>query len=116
MSRVVVVGAGVGGLAVAARLRVKGHDVTVYDQAPRVGGKLATHLRDGFAFDTGPSLFTLPAVYRDLFLKTGAPLEDEVDLQPLDPAFGYHFADGSTAVLPGVDPATGVAVLHGPGE
>jgi phytoene desaturase len=111
MSRVVVVGAGVGGLAAAARVRVKGHDVTVYDQAPRVGGKLATYRRDGFAFDTGPSLFTLPAVYRDLFLKTGAPLEDEVDLQPLDPAFGYHFADGSTAVLPGVDPARCAAAL-----
>ncbi|MBM3669969.1 MAG: phytoene desaturase [Actinobacteria bacterium] len=111
MSRVVVVGAGVGGLAAAARLRVKGHDVTVYEQASRVGGKLATYRRDGFAFDTGPSLFTLPAVYRDLFLKTGAPLEDEVDLQPLDPAFGYHFADGSTAVLPGVDPARCAAAL-----
>lgn len=111
MSRVVVVGAGVGGLAAAARVRVKGHEVTVYDQAPRVGGKLATYRRDGFAFDTGPSLFTLPAVYRDLFLKTGAPLEDEVDLQPLDPAFGYHFADGSAAVLPGVDPARCAAAL-----
>lgn len=105
MSRIAVVGAGVGGLAAAARLRVKGHDVTVYEQGPSVGGKLATYRREGFAFDTGPSLFTLPAVYRDLFLKTGAPLEDEVDLQALDPAFGYHFADGSSVVLPGVDPA-----------
>lgn len=105
MSRVAVVGAGAGGLAVAARLAVKGHDVAIYEQADRVGGKLATYRRDGFAFDTGPSLFTLPAVYRDLFLKTGAPLEEEVDLQPLDPAFGYHFADGSSAVVPGVDPA-----------
>ena len=105
MSRIAVVGAGVGGLAAAARLRVKGHDVTVYEQGPSVGGKLATYRREGFAFDTGPSLFTLPAVYRDLFLKTGAPLEDEVDLQALDPAFGYHFADGTSVVLPGVDPA-----------
>lgn len=105
MSRVAVIGAGVGGMAVAARLAVKGHDVTIYEQAARAGGKLATYRRDGFAFDTGPSLFTLPAVYRDLFLKTGAALEEEVDLLPLDPAFGYHFADGSTAVIPGVDPA-----------
>lgn len=111
MSRVAVVGAGVGGLAVAARLRVKGHDVTIFEQATTVGGKLATYRRDGFAFDTGPSLFTLPAVYRDLFLKTGAPLEEEVDLQPLDPAFGYHFSDGTRAVLPGVDPARCAAAL-----
>lgn len=105
MSRVVVIGAGVGGMAVAARLAVRRHDVTVLEQADRVGGKLHTYRRDGFAFDTGPSLFTLPAVYRDLFLKTGGPLEEAVDLQPVEPGFGYHFADGSSVVVPGVDPA-----------
>lgn len=105
MSRVVVIGAGVGGLAVAARLSVKGHSVTIIEQSDRVGGKLHTYRRDGYAFDTGPSLFTLPAVYRDLFLKTGKSLEESVDLQPVEPAFHYHFADGSSLVLPGVDPA-----------
>lgn len=78
------------------------HHVTIVEQADAVGGKLATYKRDGFAFDTGPSLFTIPAVYRDLFLNTGAALEDCVDLQPVEPAFGYTFADGSTAVIPGV--------------
>ena len=105
MSTVIVVGAGAAGLATAARLAVKGHSVTVLEQSDRVGGKLATYRRDGFAFDTGPSLFTLPAVYRDLFLKTGKPLEEEVDLQPVEPAFGYHFADGAIVTMPGVDPA-----------
>ncbi len=105
MSSVVVVGAGVGGLAVAARLAVKGHAVTLLEQSDRIGGKLAIYERDGFAFDTGPSLFTLPAVYRDLFLKTGASLESSVDLQAVEPAFGYHFADGTSVVVPGVDPA-----------
>lgn len=102
---VVVIGAGVGGLAVAARLGVRGHRVTVLEQSATPGGKLACYERDGFVFDTGPSLFTLPAVYRDLFLKTGGPLEEAVDLQPVEPAFGYHFADGSTVTVPGVDPA-----------
>ena len=105
MSRVVVIGAGLGGLATAARLAVRRHDVTILEQSDRTGGKLAVYERDGFAFDTGPSLFTLPAVYRDLFLKTGGPLEEAVDLQPVDPAFAYHFADGSSVVVPGVDPA-----------
>ena len=105
MSTVIVIGAGAAGLATAARLAVKGHTVTVLEQSDRVGGKLATYRRDGFAFDTGPSLFTLPAVYRDLFLKTGKPLEDEVDLQPVEPGFGYHFADGASVAMPGVDPA-----------
>jgi len=104
MARVVVIGAGMGGMAAAARLAVKGHDVTIVEQGATYGGKLARYSRDGFVFDTGPSLFTLPAVYRDLFLKTGGALEDSVDLQALDTAFGYRFPDGSTLDLPGVDP------------
>jgi phytoene desaturase len=106
VASVVVVGAGMGGLAAAARLSAQGHAVTVLEQADRAGGKVATYRRDGFAFDTGPSLLTLPAVYRDLFLKTpvrrkGASLEENIDLQGLDPAFSYRWADGTTAVLPG---------------
>ena len=112
MSRVVVIGAGAGGLAAAARLAVKGHRVTLVEQSDEVGGKLRTYRRDGFAFDTGPSLFTLPAVYRDLFLKTGGALEDAVDLQELEPAFALRFADGATAVMPGVDPARCASALR----
>jgi phytoene desaturase len=103
---VVVIGAGMGGLAVAARLAAQGHDVTVFEQSGRAGGKVATYRRDGFAFDTGPSLLTLPAVYRDLFLKTpvrrkGAALEENVELRGLEQAFGYRWSDGTTAALPG---------------
>lgn len=106
MASVVVIGAGMGGMAAAARLSAQGHNVTVLEQSERAGGKVETYKRDGFAFDTGPSLLTLPAVYRDLFLKTpirrkGASLEDNVDLRGLDPAFGYRWADGVSAVLPG---------------
>lgn len=104
MAHIAVVGAGMGGLAAAARLRAKGHDVVVIEQSDRAGGKLARYERDGFVFDTGPSLFTLPAVYRDLFLKTGGALEDSVDIVALDRAFGYHWSDGTSADLPGVDP------------
>ena len=101
MSRVVVVGAGMGGLAVAARLARLRHDVVVCEQSATYGGKLGAYERDGFVFDTGPSMLTLPAVYRDLFLKTGkAPLEDAVDLVPVDPAFRYRFADGTVLDVP----------------
>lgn len=102
---VIVIGAGAAGLATAARLAVKGHRVTVLEAADKVGGKLARYERDGFVFDTGPSLFTLPAVYRDLFLKTGGALEGSVDLQEIDPAFAYFFADGTSVTVPGVGTA-----------
>lgn len=96
-----MVGAGMGGLAAAARLSALGHDVTVYEQAAGPGGKNAGLIHDGFRFDMGPSTLTLPAVYRDLFLKTGRSLEESVDLQEVDPAFGYHFPDGTSLTLPG---------------
>jgi phytoene desaturase len=97
---VVVVGAGLGGLASAARLAALGHEVTVCEQGPQVGGKLGMLAKDGFVFDTGPSLLTLPAVYRDLFLATGGPLEAAVPLEPVDPVCAYRFADGTRLVMP----------------
>jgi phytoene desaturase len=111
VARVVVVGAGMGGLAVAARLRAGRHEVTVLEQADVVGGKLGWFERDGFGFDTGPSLLTLPAVYRDLFLKTGDRLEDVVDLVPVDPAFRYRFADGTWLDLPNASRGRTTAAL-----
>jgi phytoene desaturase len=105
VARVVVIGAGMGGMAAAARLAVKRHDVTVIEQSPTYGGKLGTFERDGFVFDTGPSLLTLPAVYRDLFNKTGAGLDETVDLVELEPAFRYRFPDGVAVEMPGVDSA-----------
>jgi phytoene desaturase len=101
VARVVVVGAGLGGLSAAARLAAGGHSVTVLEQADGPGGKLGWYPRDGHAFDTGPSLLTLPDVYRDLFTATGGPLEDAVDLVRLDPAVAYRFADGTSLTVPG---------------
>ena len=63
MARIIVIGAGMGGMAAAARLKVKGHDVTVIEASDTHGGKLGTVRRDGFAFDTGASLFTIPAFF-----------------------------------------------------
>jgi phytoene desaturase len=100
VSRIVVVGAGVGGLAVAARLARMRHDVTLLERSDDVGGKLGIHVRDGFRFDTGPSLVTLPATLRDLFLKTGRPVEEVLDLQPLDVLAHYRFPDGTEMDVP----------------
>jgi phytoene desaturase len=100
VARIVVVGGGMGGLAVSARLAAGGHDVTICEQAATVGGTLACFRRDGFGFDTGPHLLTLPAVYRDLFLKTGSALEESVELVAVDPVRRYRFTDGTELDLP----------------
>ena len=105
MSAVVVIGAGVGGLAVAARLAHAGHGVTVLEQADRVGGKLGLHTRDGFRFDTGPSLVTMPYVLHALFEDTGGSLEDVLVLQPVEPIARVRFPDGAT-LLTSADPTT----------
>lgn len=94
MGRVVVVGAGLGGLAAAARLAALGHQVTVCEQAADTGGKLGWRQRSGFGFDTGPSLLTLPAVFDELGTATGGPLS--VELQPVEPLTRYRFADGTS--------------------
>jgi phytoene desaturase len=95
MADVVVVGAGVGGLAAAARLAAAGHRVTVLEQAEVVGGKLGVHRADGFTWDTGPSLLTMPHVVAELFAATGAPLRAVLDLVPVDPVARYRFPDGT---------------------
>jgi len=100
MAKISIIGAGIGGMSAAARLAKNGHDVTVYENSARSGGKCRTEWFGDYAFDTGPSLLTLPAVYRDLFLKTGKRLEHVLDVQPVDPAFNYQFADGKSVVFP----------------
>ena len=83
--RIAVVGAGVGGLAAGIRLARAGHRVTVFEQAAAAGGKCSRVERDGFAWDAGPSLLTMPFVFEELFAATGAPLADELELLRVEP-------------------------------
>ena len=100
MAKISVVGAGIGGMSAAARLAKQGHQVTVFENRDQSGGKCRTEWFGDYAFDTGPSLLTLPAVFRDLFLKTGKRIEHVLDISPVDPAFNYNFADGSKVTFP----------------
>ncbi|MGW1002809.1 phytoene desaturase family protein [Streptomyces sp. NPDC002520] len=112
MARIAVIGAGMGAMAAAARLAVAGHRVVVYERTQTYGGAVRRFERDGFAFDTGPGLLPLPAVYRDLFIKTGKEsLEDTVELVQVDPASRHVFADGTAVSLPNASHAGVVTAL-----
>lgn len=103
MSRIVVVGAGVGGLTAALRCAEAGHDVHVLEAASGPGGKAGVLRRDGFTWDTGPSLLTMPWVFRDL-------LADAIELTRVEPVTRYHFSDGSSVDLGADLPRTAEAL------
>lgn len=109
--RVAVVGAGLGGLSAAVSLAADGREVHVFERGPGPGGKAGTETVEGFRFDTGPSLFTMPWVFRDLFDAGGARLEDRVDLRPLSTVCRYFWRDGTRFDAPaGAEAFTRAAV------
>lgn len=95
MSDALVIGAGLGGLSAALHLAAAGRKVTVVEKNPAVGGKMNWFEKDGFRFDTGPTLLTMPFVLRDLFHTLGETLEDHLQLVPVEPVCRYFFADKS---------------------
>ena len=91
---VIVVGAGLGGLSSAIALAAEGYDVELVEAGHGPGGKAGEATVDGVAFDTGPSLLTMPDVLEQVFARAGRHASDYVTLRPLSPAFHYRFADG----------------------
>ena len=108
--RVIVIGAGVGGLCAAIRLAVTGHDVAVLERNPVTGGKLATLTEAGYTFDLGPTLLTLPQYLDDVFRTAGTALADEVELRRLDPQFHDRWPNGTTLDIPNDASATPAVV------
>jgi diapolycopene oxygenase len=97
--RVVVIGAGLGGMSAAIMLARSGFQVTVLEKNSHVGGKLNQLQTEGFSFDLGPSIFTLPQIFRPIFEGDGKRLEDYVTLQRVDPQWRNFFEDGTTLDL-----------------
>lgn len=91
----IVVGAGLGGLAAGMRLGAKGYRVTVLDRLDSPGGRGSAVHMAGHRFDLGPTIVTVPSVFRDLWSACGRNFDDDVDLRPLDPFYEIRFEDGS---------------------
>jgi phytoene desaturase len=93
--RVVVVGAGLGGLSAALRLAGAGREVTVLEREAVPGGRAGRLEIDGYGFDTGPTVLTMPDLIADAFDAVGERLEDWLDLEPVDPLYRAFYPDGS---------------------
>ncbi len=94
--RIVVIGSGFGGLAVAVRLQARGHSVTLVDKRDKPGGRAYVYKQDGFTFDGGPTVITAPWMIRDLFELAGRDPDDYVRLVPVDPFYRIFFDDGTS--------------------
>jgi phytoene desaturase len=108
--RIGVIGAGLGGLAAAVTLAARGHRVILFERNSWLGGKAATLAAEGFRFDMGPTILTLPSVLERIFAEAGRDMKQELDLLPLDPQWRCFYDDGSTLDLT-ADPARMAASL-----
>lgn len=93
--RIAVIGAGLGGLSAAIRLANAGFDVDVFEQNDDAGGKAGSLVFNGYRFDTGPSLLTMPNVLKELFSECGENLKDYIHLKKLDVICKYFYPDGT---------------------
>jgi len=92
---VIVIGAGVGGIATAAHLAKHGMRVIVLEKNSRPGGRCGRFVRDGHQFDSGPTLFVMPLIYQAEFAALGVPMDEMLDLQRVDPTYHLIFDDNS---------------------
>src|SRR5437870_3927775 len=97
--RIGVIGGGLGGLAAACTLAARGHPVVLFEHSAWLGGKATVLEADGYRFDMGPTILTLPAVLGRVFAEAGEDLADWLDLVPLDPQWRCFFPDGGVLNL-----------------
>lgn len=93
--KVVIVGAGLGGLSAACHLAGAGHDVTVVEAQSGPGGRAGSLARDGYRFDTGPTVLTMPHLIEQCFAAAGVDDSELLTLKPVDPMYRAAYADGS---------------------
>jgi phytoene desaturase len=95
VAKIVVIGAGFGGLAAAIRLQAAGHQVTLVEANGSPGGRAGRLEEAGFTFDMGPTIITAPHLLEDIWTVAGRSMRDDVDLFPLRPFYTLNFRDGS---------------------
>ena len=93
---IVIIGAGLGGLTVSCLLAAKGHHVSILEKNEAPGGKINQLKTDGYRFDTGPSLLTMPFILERLFKEVGKELSDYLEIQQVEPICRYFYKDGQT--------------------
>ena len=96
---VVVIGGGLGGLAATCTLAARGHNVILLERSSWLGGKAAQWNQDGYRFDMGPTILTVPSVLKRIFAEANRRLEDYLELVCLDPQWRSFFDDGATLDL-----------------
>jgi phytoene desaturase len=104
MRRAIVIGAGLGGLALGIRLQAAGVETTIVEARDRPGGCAGSREQDGFTFDTGPATVTDPAALRDLWALSGRDMAEDVSLLPVSPFFRLSWPDGETFDYSNDDP------------
>ncbi len=95
MKKIGIIGSGVAGLSAAIHLRAEGHEVTVFETNSYPGGKLTAFEQDGYRFDSGPSLFTMPQFLDKIFQVAGKNPRDYFDYIKVDPGCHYFWEDGT---------------------
>lgn len=96
---VIVIGGGLGGISAAISLAQKGYDVSLYEKNDHIGGKVNRLEQDGFGFDLGPSILTMPQIFEKLFAGSGKRMEDYVPIKRLDLEWRSFFPDGTVLDL-----------------
>lgn len=95
MKKIIICGAGIGGMVSAVLLSAKGHKVEIYEKNEAAGGKMGEIRRNGYRFDTGPSLITMPFVFRDFFREINRDMKDYFELTELENSCRYFWSDGT---------------------
>ena len=94
--KVIVIGAGLGGLSAAAHASKSGHDVTIVEREAIPGGRAGMLFSDGFRLDNGPTVLTMPNLLEEAFAAAGSTMADHIKIKPVDPMYRACYADGST--------------------